>query len=358
MLLSVLAAGLACACSKPAPALDSRSKAPEYSGSSALPPDPKTLAALEAAETPAPATAPSAASSSPAPVSVPRLPGTPDLQPDGSYLFSGGGLELIVDPKRGGRAVRFSIEGKNALAGPEVSPESQASSFWPSPQSEWSWPPPAEIDSSPYSAELEGSVLVLKSEVSTKLELSVVKRYRLDTARRSVEVSYTLVNASERPRSWAPWEIHRVPSAGGLSFYPSAQKLYPQSTLKLNPGPPVTWFAHDQNRETKPVKAFADGAEGWLASARDGVLLIKSFSDTPETAHAPGQGEIELYADYDVSSKLRRYVELAQQGPYAEIPAGGSTTWTVRWFLRKLPHTIALKPGNPELVGFVRGVIQ
>lgn len=289
---------------------------------------------------------------------VPRLPGTPDLQADGSYLFTGGGLELLVDPKRSGRALRFTLEGKNVLAGPELLPDAFGTTFWPSPQSDWTWPPPTALDGKPYSAELEGSVLVLKSEVEPKLGLSVLKRYRLDTARRSVEVAYTLINAGDRPRKVAPWEIHRVPAAGGLSFYPSAQKLYPQSTLKLNAWSPITWFVHDQNREPKSVKSFADGAEGWLAYAADGLLLVKTFSDTPEAAHAPGEGEIEIYADYDVSSKLHRYVELEQQGPYVEIPAGGETTWNVRWFLRKLPPTIAVKAGNQELVGFVRGVIQ
>jgi hypothetical protein len=291
-------------------------------------------------------------------VVVPRLPGTPDLQPDGSYLFTGGGLELLVDPKRSGRALRFALDGKNVLAGPELLPDGFGTTFWPSPQSDWTWPPPPEIDGQPYSAELEGSVLVLKSEASPKLGLAVIKRYRLDTARRSVEVAYTLVNTGDRPRKAAPWEIHRLPTAGGLTFYPSAQKLYPQSTLKLNAWSPITWFVHDQHREPKQVKSFADGAEGWLAYTAEGLLLIKSFNDTPEAAHAPGQGEIEIYADYDATTKQHRYVELEQQGPYAEIPAGGSSTWNVRWFLRKLPATITAKSGNQELVGFVRGVIQ
>ncbi len=289
---------------------------------------------------------------------VPRLPGTPDLQPDGSYLFTGGGLELVVDPKRSGRALRFTLEGKNVLAGPELLPEAFGTTFWPSPQSDWTWPPPPELDGKPYAAELEGSALVLKSENSPKLGLSIVKRYRLDTARRSVEVAYTLVNTSDRPRKVAPWEIHRVPTTGGLTFYPSAQKLYPQSTLKLNAWSPVTWFVHEQNRELKSVKSFADGAEGWLAYTADGLLLVKAFGDSPEAAHAPGEGEIEIYADYDVAAKQHRFVEVEQQGPYSEIPAGGASTWSVRWFLRKLPPTIAAKPGNQELVGFVRGVIQ
>jgi hypothetical protein len=293
-----------------------------------------------------------------APVVVPHLPDAPTLQADGTYLFAGAGLELVVDPKRSGHALRFTIEGKNVLAGPALIPDAFGTSFWPSPRSDWSGAAPAELDGEPYGAELEGGALVLKSKPSAKLGLSVIKRYQLDTARRAVEVAYTLVNVSERSRKVAPWEIHRVPAGAGLTFYPSAQQLYPQSTLKLSAWGPVTWFAHDQPREPKPLMSFADGAEGWLAYVTGGVLLVKAFGDTPEAAHAPGEGEIEIYADYDVSSKQHRYVELGQQGPYAEIPPGGSTTWNVRWFLRKLPASIAAKSGNPELVGFVRGVIQ
>ncbi|HEY6077234.1 MAG TPA: DUF4380 domain-containing protein [Polyangiaceae bacterium] len=333
--------------------MDVQSRAPEYRGTSGLPAvDPKTLAALD----PHASAAPSASASAPSNPVPPGAAGTPTLQADGSYLLSAGGLELLVDPKRGGRALRLSLDGKNVLAGPELLPDTYGAAFWPSPQSDWTWPPPPEIDAKPYAAELEGSVLVLKSQ-SSALGLSVSKRYRLDGARRSVDVSYTLLNTSQQARRVAPWEIHRVPAVG-LSFYPSAGKLYPQSTLKLDTAPPITWFAHEQNREPRSVKAFADGAEGWLAYAREGLLLIKSFADTPAAQRAPGQGEIEIYADYDVATKQHRYVELAEQGPYVELAPGSSSTWSVRWLVRKLPPGIAVKPGNQQLVGFVRGVIQ
>lgn len=293
---------------------------------------------------------------SPAVVQAP--PGAPQLELDGSYRFSSGGLELVVDPKRSGRVLRFALDGKNVLVGPELLPDAFGATFWPSPQSDWGWPPPAEIDGQPYTAELEGSALVVTSAPSSQLGLRVVKRYRLDGARRAVEVAYTLVNTTDRPRRVAPWELHRVPAAGGLTFYPSGQRRYPQSTLKLDAHASITWFAHAGNREHKSLKSFADGAEGWVAYTGNGLVLVKSFDDVPEHAHAPGEGEIELFAEYDAATQRHRFVELEQQGPYIELGPGGVWTWNVRWFLRRLPPSIAATARNPELVGFVRGIIE
>lgn len=287
---------------------------------------------------------------------MPRLPGTPDLQSDGSYLFAGGGLELVVDPRQGAQVRSFSLDGKNALASAELSPEG-ATAFGAGNDLAAATPKTPRIDDKPYAAEVEGSSLLLTRE-PPGLGLKLLQRYRLDTARRSVEIEYTWINSSDKPQKYAPWELCRVPATGGLSFYPSAQKPYPQSTLKLNAGSPITWFVHDQNREQKPLQSLADGAEGWLANVNGGLLLVKTFGDTPEAAHAPGEGEIELYADYDAVTKQHRYVQLAEQGPYAEVAAGGSVAWSVRWFLRRLPPPLLVKAGNPELIGYVRGVIQ
>jgi hypothetical protein len=288
-------------------------------------------------------------------VALPRLPGTPELLADGSYSFSGNGLELVVDPRRGGSAVTFAIDGKNVLTNRDSSPSFFGSAFWPSPRSVGAEAPP-ELDHGEFVAELEGTSLVLSSAPS-KQGFKVVKRYRLDTARRAVEVSYQLLNVTDRPLRVAPWEVHRVPLAGGLTFYPSAHKLYPQSTLRLDAYAPVTWFTHDHFRELKRLEAFADGAEGWLAHAHDGLLLVKVFDDAAESAHAPGEAEIEIAIEFDPRSKDRRFVRLSQQGAYVELPPGAASVYNCRWFLRRVPAGIALRAGNPELLGFVRGVI-
>jgi hypothetical protein len=299
-----------------------RSQAPEYGGSAELPPvkDPKTLAAI--AGEPVPSASGSAAPSpaSAAPVAVSRLPGTPDLTKEGLYVFTGAGIELAVEP-RSGSAVRLSLDGKNAL----VSSETNVDNF---------------------SAELEGSSLVLKSSGG-----ELIKRFRLDTARRSVEVTYTLTNTSSKPGRIGPLDLHRVPSAGGLTFFPGALIPLPVRSLRLNAWQGLVWFPHDQNRETATLEAHANDNEGWIATVNDGLLLVKAFGDSAKQT-------IVITSAYEAATKQRPWVEIVEQSAIQELPPGGSVTTNVRLFLRKLPSSIAAKVGNQELVGFVRGVIQ
>jgi hypothetical protein len=250
---------------------------------------------------------------------VPRLPGTPDLTKDGLYSFTGGGLELLVDP-RDGRAVRLTLDGKDALVAPDPEPEN-------------------------YTTEVEGSTLVLKGA-----EGGMTKRFRLDTARRSVEITYTFVNSTLAPLHASIAAVHRVPSGVGLTFFPGTPKLLPGSTLKLNVWQPIVWFAHEQVREPKAVEATVESLEGWVASVNDGMVLIKVVSDD---AHAV----VSIASAYDAATKLRPWVEVGTKSS-VDVPPHASATRSVRLFLRKLPPTLALKPGNQELVGFVRGIIQ
>jgi hypothetical protein len=252
---------------------------------------------------------------------VPRLPGTPDLAKDGSYVFSGGGIELTIEPRSAGNARSFSLDGKNVLA--------------PAP------PGPLE----PFSAELEGSSLVLKNASGT-----LTKRYRLDTARRCVELTYTLLNSGNEPLRPTTSLLLRLLSTGGLTFFPGEARLLPGSTLKLDVRQPLVWFSHDQSREPRAVEALVPSAEGWLASARDGLLLVNTFGDVNKST-------IVLRSAYDAQTKQRPWVEVGAQTAFELLP-GASATWNMRWFLRQLPAGISAKAGNPELVGFVRGIIQ
>ncbi len=97
---------------------------------------------------------------------------------------------------------------------------------------------------------------------------------------------------------------------------------------------------------------FADGAEGWIAHVEDDVLLVKSFGDTTPSEAAPGESEIELYAD-----GAHTYVEVENQGAYASIAPGATATWTVRWYLHKLDATVSVKVGSADLLSVVRSLL-
>jgi len=302
--------------------LDVQSRAPEYGGSSQLPPSTaQTLAAIadEPAASATVSAAPSLAAPPAAPVAVPRLPGTPDLTKEGLYAFSGGGIELVVDPRRGA-LVRLSLDGTDALVGPGPATDG-------------------------YSAELEGSTLVL-----TNAAAGLTKRVRLDTARRSVELSYTIANSAPSSLRASAADIERVPSSTGLTFFPGAPKLLPGSTLKLNVWQPIVWFAHEQARDSKTVEASVESREGWIANVHDGLVLVKVVSDA-------ARPRISIACAYDAATNERPWVEIGTHTGF-DLAPGGSATTNLRLFLRRLPPSVLAKSGNQELVGFVRGVIQ
>jgi hypothetical protein len=160
-----------------------------------------------------------------------------------------------------------------------------------------------------------------------------------------------LANVSNKPARVAALDAHRVQTAGGITFFPGSPKLLPGSTLKLNVWQPVIWFAHDQNREATTVEAHVESSEGWVASVNDGMLLVKSLSDATKPT-------VSISCAFDAATKQHPWVEIVEQSQLSELAPGASRTSNVRLFLRKLPPSIVAKPGNQELVGFVRGVIQ
>ena len=238
-----------------------------------------------------------------------KPPGTPELAADGLYVFSGGGLELLVDPKREGNAVRLTLDGKSALAVPVTA-------------------------ATVFSAEIQGNTLLLTSPDGT-----LSKRYRLDAGRRAIEVSYTLSNATSEVLHRQASEAHDVALAGGLTFFPNAPKQ------------PFAWIAHQPPRTTASVTTTLSAGQSWVASAGDGLLFVKAYVD-------PSPTTLSVASSYDAKTQERPWLELSAQSASFELPPGTLATWNVRWLLRHLPPGLAVKPGNQELVGFVQGVIQ
>jgi hypothetical protein len=270
------------------------------------------------------------------------------------YSFQFGDTQFAVDANRGGRIVTFAFSGRNILTGPAVDAANFGSTFWSSPQSDWNWPPPPEIDSAPYSASLDGAVL--SGTTAAGLGLAVEKKFSADSQARVVTVVYALVNRGSRARQAAPWEITRV-AAGGLTFFPMGEggpRKGPQDLLSPTIVNGVAWFAYDAAAITADQKLFADGREGWIAHVDGDLLLVKSFADTLPSQAAPGEAEIEIYANAG-----HTYVEVENQGAYVKLAPGAVTTWTVRWMLRKL--NLASTPaavGSAPLLNLVRSLVK
>jgi hypothetical protein len=274
--------------------------------------------------------------------------------PGGKCRIEIEGLLFEVDPRVGGRIVTFALDGENILIGPDVDPLNYGSTFWTSPQSQWSWPPVVEIDSAPYGASLERGTIALCGAASERLGVSVGKRFTGNRARRSISAEYGIRNHRATAVTLAPWEITRVPP-GGLTFFESGQAIYPPSTLAVEQSMGVTWFRYDQSRITDHQKVFSDSSGGWIAHvdlARS-LVLVKTFPEIPRAQQAPGEAEIEIYAN-----PAHTYVEVEQQGVYGAIPPGEARSWTVEWYLARLPPSIEPAVGAKDLVRFVKDLIR
>lgn len=276
---------------------------------------------------------------------IPQLEGT-------IYRWSWGEVTFEVDAARGARITAFRIGTENILTGPEVNGLNYGSTFWTSPQSQWGWPPPVELDSEPYQTEVAEEVVSMTSRPDQALGLAVTKRFSVDADEESVAIEYLVENHASESRTIAPWEISRHP-IGGLTFFPAGAGAAPWSTLAVQEANGALWFAYDPAPITDHQKLFAHASEGWIAHldiARQ-MLLLKTFAEIAPGDQAPGEAQIELYADPG-----HTYVEVEQQGAYRPIAPGAKISWTVTWRLRRLPTAIAARVGNKDLLAVARAL--
>ena len=277
---------------------------------------------------------------------------------NGLFSLAFNGLYFEVDASNAGRISAFSMDGKNSLSGKEVNATNWGTSLWPSPQSAWGWPPSKELDVKAYKvgARTENSIELI-SEKDSLLGFVFKKNYAARVEDTSVLVTYTIVNGSDKKQSVAPWEISRV-APGGLTLYPTGKGKKQNLLAKLMVDKEgITWFDYDSTtmnfKSDEVPKLMHDGAEGWLAQVTGGYVLIKTFTDVSIEKTAPGEGEIEFYANPDKS-----YIEIEQQGEYTSLEPGKELQWQVKWYLRKLPAGIKAEVGSKELAAFIRATIK
>jgi hypothetical protein len=121
-------------------------------------------------------------------------------------------------------------------------------------------------------------------------------------------------------------------------------------------GAGCTWVAAPgtfASASAKDQKLFADGSGGWLAHAETDWVIVKKFMDTNGMA-ATGESEIQVYMNNPGNTgNPTPYMEVEQQGAY-----GAVGTWTVTWFVRKLPSGLTATAGSQELVDFVKSLVE
>ncbi len=275
------------------------------------------------------------------------------------WTFTSGPATLKSGPKGAGRIISLQYNGSEVLHMDTATATNYGSTFWPSPQAGWTsnWPPAANIDGAgAYTATEVDSTLVLNGLTDANNKVRINKKYWANAADTSFTQRFTLINTNTVAKQWAPWQDTRIP-AGGLYLFPSGTdtvsgqlKALTRDTLGYR------WFKYDSATvlTSGTNKFYSDGSQGWYAHLnKNRVLLIKKFTDTPYAKKAPGvEKEIELYTTND-----KKFVEMEAQGSYDSIPAGDSITWTMKWYVRKMPDTTTVAVGNMNIVNYINQVL-
>lgn len=274
------------------------------------------------------------------------------LVSEGLYEIRLADQVMRIDATCGARIISFTCGGQELLSSSEVNSLNYGSTLWLSPQ-KWGWPPPEILDRGKYEAEIKGDTLMLVSGVDSVTGCSLTKKISQDFHDHSYIIHYEITNRSEKIRSYAPWEVTRVP-ADGITFYPvgtpGGKSKSNLSTVDIDR---ITWFTFRPELVNDHQKLFRNGGEGWLAHTANGLLFIRQFPDIGIDREAPGETEVEIYVCKD-----KTYMELENQGAYQTLQSGQSFSWTVRWYLRRLPEEIKAQQGNSKLVNWVRKTIH
>jgi len=276
-------------------------------------------------------------------------------QQDSTYQLSFAELQVSVAPQKGGRITSLKMGGKELFA--SVDTLSFGSTFWPSPQSAWNWPPSYLLDAAPYTATASGNTLTMVSQRDEKLGWQFEKEVSLVPADTAVALTYTIRNIADTVQHVAPWQNSRVVK-DGLVFFPKGKQALEERQHFKNVTPQVTdgivWVSLQPDMRSEGEKLITDGAEGWLAYAYNGLLLVKQFEDVAPQQQAPGEGDVEIY----IGKLNANFTEIEPQGPYQALQPGQELTWTVKWYVRELNEQQAVEAGSPALVQRVRSLVR
>ncbi|TLM78435.1 DUF4380 domain-containing protein [Microbulbifer harenosus] len=270
---------------------------------------------------------------------------------DDTIRLSKDSLKLALDPNYGGRITELWYGDRDLLAVPEPGENSFGSTFWLSPQTLWNWPPIPEHDTAPYAVTAKdkhsatvtsayGGGARISKTVTVNNGQSATVHYRIDADKDFPEI--------------AAWEITRVPSRG-LAFAPvttdSVKTVRGRMAYELEND--ALWLPMEADAPLVEGKVVANGTEGWLAYAVDGLLYLKLYPKVAMREMASGEGDIELY----LSGELP-FLELEVQSAARRLQRGQGLDWSVEWLLLPLPEDLKIHSGSPDLLAFVREQIK
>jgi len=273
------------------------------------------------------------------------------------YTITQGQTQLEIVANIAGRISSLKIDGEEILlVASKTNNAIWGSVFWSSPQSEWGWPPIDVLDSAPYEVSVAENRIIFTSKIDPTTGYKFVKSYGVNLEKKCISIVYSIYNHSSVEKNVAAWEVTRF-NPKGMAFFPQGNTesnsgiFYPLAVEHVGD---FTWAKYEpeyllQNHH----KLMTDGKEGWVAYLTSGKLLIKEFADVPVELIVAGEGEIDLFANFE-----KTFWEIAQQGVITKLAPGEHLDWEVRWHTRTLPAHIPETLGSEELINYARGVLQ
>jgi len=274
-----------------------------------------------------------------------------------AYTITQGSTQLEVVANVAGRISSLKIDGEEILlVASKTNNAIWGSVFWSSPQSEWGWPPIDVLDSAPYEVSVAEDRIIFTSKIDPRTGYKFVKSYGLNAEKKCISIIYSIYNHSTVEKNVAAWEVTRF-NPKGMAFFPQGNTesnsgiFYPFAVEHLGD---FTWAKYEpeyllQNHH----KLMTDGKEGWVAYTTAGKLLVKEFADVPVELIVAGEGEIDLFANFE-----KTFWEIAQQGVMTKLAPGEHLDWEVRWHTRTLPANVPETLGSEQLISYVRGIIE
>jgi hypothetical protein len=222
------------------------------------------------------------------------------------------------------------------------------------------------FDTAMYTMSLAGSTItgVGPNAMFAGKTLNVTKKLSADLAKGAFDLEYSITNKGANTFTIGHWEVSRVPP-GGLTFFPNGTgtpRVFGKMNVVVMNG--FVWFDHTKyeagaGAATDYGKYSADGTGGWVAhvvadkTGAGDILFVKTFKDIPTGTAGAGHGEVEMYASPDLG-----YEEVEIHHEQASFAKDVTIAWPVRWYIRRLPTTIARTVGNQALIDYVTALIK
>ena len=208
---------------------------------------------------------------------------------------------------------------------------------WPAPQSRWGWPPDPVMDSGRQSVRVtKDRHLIVAGQPSAKEKVRFVRDIALDAEGSGVTIKNMLINVSDKPDTWAAWEVAQTdnPDLLRLPLYKAGH--FPNGFFVFGdsqpaPVPDNVTVAGEEVHATRDAKRASkiggDSPLGWIIAEKDGVRF--EVSQTVEAGKAyPDSGcALEIYT----SDGQNAYVELELLGPLTALAPKAQLSLTTRW---------------------------